>query len=239
MEILIAYYTVGVLASFSVCFKAFVEDSTTPLTDQSSWGVLALTSVFWPITIPISWLELVTKSQMSIVSSSNDGFTNSFYDYQPQMVRVKPSPSPNVQPLSKTVNSNQPRFLPLGYLLRQAGLITEFQIKVALKAQKTHLNHLRLGEILVDQGLIEPETIKFFVEDLRNLHQNPHQKPLSEYLKLAKLLDEQQIEEILTEKPQTNLQFGALAVQKGWVKQDTINLILHYLGDQSQKALQG
>jgi hypothetical protein len=237
MEILIAYYTVGALASFSVCFKAFVEDSTTPLTDQTSWGVLALTSVFWPITIPISWLELVTKSEMSIVHSSNDGFTKPCY--HPDNLRVIASPSPDVQPLSKTVNFNQPRFLPLGYLLRQAGLITEFQIKAALNAQKNHLHHLRLGQILVYQGLIEPETIKFFVEDLLTLHQNPQKKPLSEYLKMAKLLDDQQIEEILTEKPQTNLQFGALAVQKGWVKQDTINLVLHYLGDQYKKALQG
>ncbi|VXD20272.1 conserved hypothetical protein [Planktothrix serta PCC 8927] len=217
MEILLAYYTVGALASFSVCLKAFVEDSTTPLTDQTSWGVLAFTTVFWPITIPISWLELVTKPETTIV--------------QPNF-HLHPVPA-----LPKRVNSSQPRCLPLGYLLRQAGLVTEFQIKVALQVQKMSLNHLRLGDILVAQGWIEPETIDFFAEHLPNLYQHPHKKPLAEYLKIAKLLDDQQINQILIEQAQTDLEFGELAVQKGWVKQDTINLILHYLEGQSQRVL--
>jgi len=101
MEIFFAYYTVGALASFSVCFKAFVKDSTTPLTDQTSWGVLVLTSVFWPIIIPISWLELVTKSQTAIAQSSGSVFSNHFY--QPQSAVINPSPSPSVQPLPKKV----------------------------------------------------------------------------------------------------------------------------------------
>jgi N-acetylglucosaminyldiphosphoundecaprenol N-acetyl-beta-D-mannosaminyltransferase len=232
MELFFAYYTLGALASFSVCFKAFVNDSTTPLSDQTSWGVLAVTTVFWPITIPISWLELTTKSQTAIIPSSGSIVENHFYP--PQITVIKPSPAETVQPLPKKVNNNQLRFLPLGYLLRQAGLVTDFQIKFALQVQKDKLKHLRLGEILVVQGWIEPETINFFVEHLPNLHQQFNKKSLSEYLKMAKLLDDQQINEILTENPKTNLQLGELAVEKGWVKPETINLILHYLGEQYQ-----
>ncbi|MFM6196194.1 MAG: hypothetical protein ACKPEN_16760 [Planktothrix sp.] len=232
MELFFAYYILGALASFSVCFKAFVNDSTTPLTDQTSWGVLAVTTVFWPITIPISWLELTSKSQTVVTPSSGSILENHFYPSQ--MAVINPSPAETVQPLPQKRNYNQLRFLPLGYLLRQAGLVTDFQIKFALQAQKDKFKHLRLGEILVAQGWIEPETIDFFVEHLPNLHQQPYKKPLSQYLKMAKLLDDQQMYEILAENPKTNLQLGELAVEKGWLKPETLNLILQYLGEEYQ-----
>jgi hypothetical protein len=231
MELFFAYYTLGALASFSVCFKAFIEDSTTPLSDQTSWGVLAVTTVFWPITIPISWLELTSKSQ-TVVTPSSSILENHFYPSQ--MAVINSSPAETVQPLPQKRNYNQLRFLPLGYLLRQAGLVTDFQIKFALQAQKDKFKHLRLGEILVDQGWIEPETIDFFVEHLPTLHEQPDKKPLSQYLKMAKLLDDQQMNEILAENPKTNLQLGELAVEKGWLKPETLNLILHYLGEEYQ-----
>jgi len=51
---------------------------------------------------------------------------------------------------------------------------------------------------------------------------------------MAKLLDDQQMYEILAENPKTNLQLGELAVEKGWLKPETLNLILQYLGEEYQ-----
>jgi len=139
MELFFAYYILGALASFSVCFKAFVNDSTTPLTDQTSWGVLAVTTVFWPITIPISWLELTRKSQTVVTPSSGSILENHFYPSQ--MAVINPSPAETVQPLPQKRNYNQLRFLPLGYLLRQAGLVRTFKLSLLYKPKKTSLKN--------------------------------------------------------------------------------------------------
>lgn len=209
---LLAYYMVGALASFCISLKAFLEDQTTPLEDQTSWSVLGLVTLLWPITMPISLLELANKKDKPVsLAELNATLLN---------------------PLPVTVVNPQLRFLPIGYLLRQAGLLSEFQIKRALQAQKSTLSHLRLGEIVAHHGWLSQETIDFFAEHLPTLHQYPQKQPLGQYLKMAKLLDEQQIQMLLAEQRQTQLKFGELAVQKGWVKQETINLLLHYISKQ-------
>lgn len=217
MGTFLAYYTVGALASFCVSLKAFIDDQTTPLEDQTSWSVLALVTLFWPITMPISLLELANKKDESI-SETNLKF-------------LHPKPS---KPLPLTVKKPQLRFLPIGYLLRQAGLISEFQIRRALQEQKSNLNHLRVGEIMAYYGWLPQETIDFFAEQLPKLHQHPEKQPLGQYLKMANLLNDQQIQILLSEQRQTNLKFGELAVKKGWVKQETINLLLHYVSKKPQ-----
>lgn len=209
---LLAYYLVGSLASFCISLKAFIEDQTTPLEDQTSWSVLILVTLLWPITMPISILELVNKKNEPV----------SLADLNANLLN----------PIPVAVANQQLRFLPIGYLLRQAGLVSEFQIKRALQAQKSTLSHLRLGEIVAHHGWLSQETIDFFAEHLPKLHQYPEKQPLGQYLKMAKLLDDKQIQILLAEQRQTKLKFGELAVQKGWVKQETVNLLLHYVSKQ-------
>ncbi len=212
MGTILAYYTVGALASFCVSLKAFLEDQTTSLEDQTSWSVLALVTLLWPITMPISLLELANKKD-KFISQTN-------------LKILHPKP---FKPIPLPVKKQQLRFLPIGYLLRQAGLISEFQIRRALQEQKSNLNHLRVGEIMAYYGWLPQETIDFFAEQLPKLHQHPEKQPLGQYLKMAKLLDDQQIQILLSEQRQTNLKFGELAVKKGWVKPETVNLLLHYI----------
>ncbi len=122
---------------------------------------------------------------------------------------------------------------PLGVLLRQAGLISSEQIEAALKQQNQLHKGKRLGEILVLQGWLKPETADFFVRDLPNLRTQQPQLPIGQYLKKAGLLDDNQIEIILTEQKLINLKFGELAVNHQWLHRDTLDFILEYLPEHS------
>ena len=118
--------------------------------------------------------------------------------------------------------------VPIGVILQDAGLVTEKQLKVALKTQEKY-NKLLLGEILVLQGRIKRQTIDFFVDRWQELQTRGKQYPIGYYLKKAGLLDENQIKSILLEKEKTQLKFGTLAVKKGWLNQATIDFFLENL----------
>lgn len=118
---------------------------------------------------------------------------------------------------------------PLGQILRDAGLISEEQVAFALECQQTQEPGLRFGEIIVNRGWLEPETIDFFAEYLPRVTTNGRLQPLGHYLKRAKLLTDRQINEILAEQRQANLRFGEMAVRKGWVKEETIASVLRYM----------
>ncbi|MDJ0554126.1 MAG: hypothetical protein QNJ68_06750 [Microcoleaceae cyanobacterium MO_207.B10] len=117
---------------------------------------------------------------------------------------------------------------PIGQVLYQAGLISGNEVEKILQYQSSN-RHLRFGEIAVMWRIIKQETADFFVELFPQLIKDNQKKPLGEYLKLAKLLNDEQIYSILVEQHQTNLRFGEVAVQKGWLKQETIDFVLHYL----------
>lgn len=53
---------------------------------------------------------------------------------------------------------------PIGFYLQKAGLLTEQDIKVILLEQ--HKYSLRFGDIAVKQGLIKPNTVEFFLQNL-------------------------------------------------------------------------
>ncbi len=135
--------------------------------------------------------------------------------------RLRKSPTP----ILETVR------LPLGQLLKQAGLVSEAQVRTVLEIQRTTQNSLRFGEILVKQGLLEPETIDFFAQHSQTQQNKVQQHPLGYYLKSAKLLDDRQIKAILDEQHQTHLRFGEVAVNRGWVKQETIDFVLQLLAN--------
>ncbi|AMW26865.1 WecB/TagA/CpsF family glycosyltransferase [Arthrospira platensis] len=123
----------------------------------------------------------------------------------------------------------------LGQILQDAGLLDELQVQRVLAIQDQRHN-LRFGEIVTDLGWLRQETVDFFAEQLPQIGGSQQRQPLGYYLKQAMLLDDQQINLILLEQQQKYLRFGELAVQKRWLKQQTVDSILSYL-TQSQTEM--
>lgn len=130
--------------------------------------------------------------------------------------------------------------LPIGLLLQSAGLISPEQLQNALELQAQY-TQLKLGEILTVQHDIQVKTIDFFVEKWQEIVDQGQLFPLGYYLEKACLLNEQQIETILREQkkaPKKNQKkFGVLAVQKGWIKQDTIDFFLTNLSSKPPQLI--
>lgn len=121
----------------------------------------------------------------------------------------------------------------LGQILQEAGLITPAQVNMVLDAQAKQ-RHLRFGEIIARRGWVHQDTIDFFAEQLPQVAMESRKQPIGYYLKQARLLDEWQIEAILSEQSTTQMRFGEIAVEKGWLKKETVDSILRYLaGDLS------
>ncbi|MBS0017546.1 MAG: WecB/TagA/CpsF family glycosyltransferase [Arthrospira sp. SH-MAG29] len=123
----------------------------------------------------------------------------------------------------------------LGQILQDAGLLDALQVQRVLTIQDQKQN-LRFGEIVTDLGWLHQETVDFFAEQLPQIGENQQRQPLGYYLKQAMLLDDEQINLILLEQQQKHLRFGELAVQKRWLKQQTVDSILSYL-TQSQTEM--
>ena len=118
--------------------------------------------------------------------------------------------------------------LPLGIFLQNVGLISSQQLENALEIQSQY-TQMKIGEILVLQEEIKPQTLDFFVHKWREIKEEGQQFPIGYYFKNASLLDEQQIQAILKDQKQTKLKFGELVVKKGWLKQRTVNFFLNNL----------
>jgi len=112
----------------------------------------------------------------------------------------------------------------LGLILLEAALITPAQLEVALNNQQ-HFNYL-IGEVIALHGWVKKETIEFFAEDWFELLISSNPLPIGHYLQMASLLDQSQIAEILIEQKKMGLRFGATAVLKGWIKQETMDYFL-------------
>jgi len=67
-----------------------------------------------------------------------------------------------VQDWFKLVNRRIDR--PLGFYLNKAGLISESDIETILKEQ--HVNSLRFGDTAIQKGLVKPNTLNFFLQNL-------------------------------------------------------------------------
>ena len=115
---------------------------------------------------------------------------------------------------------------PLGQVLQQAGLVSAAQIETALEEQ-AQSRHLRLGEILALHGWIKLETADFFALEWPASLKRPRQ-PLGKYFKRAALLDEAQIQIILSEQKQTRQKLGEIAVAKGWITENTRNFFVEF-----------
>lgn len=111
----------------------------------------------------------------------------------------------------------------IGQSLEEAGLLTHNQVQAILAYQQDH-HHLRFGEISAMWGWIKSETADFFAEHLHQL--KSYQQPLGQALKGAGILDDEQIQTILTYQSQTGLRFGEIAVRHGWVNQQTVDFFV-------------
>lgn len=200
MIFILTCYLIGAGATFLMGFKLLIKR-------HKFWMNLGRVTLFWPVTLPIFLVELLLKRKKY---SHPDKF---------RFVRQRQ--------LSLEISSmSNP--LPLGYLLKRAGLVSESQITRALEVQQTTHRHLRIGEIMANYGWLKQETIDFFADTLPQIRNRPKQ-PIGQYLKLAKLLDDGQINQILAEQSQNSLRFGEVAVLKGWIKSETIDFFLRYL----------
>jgi len=116
----------------------------------------------------------------------------------------------------------QAEYLPLGEILQQAGLLSPQHIRQTLKIQQQRQEH-RFGEILIQEGYLPPETVRFFASDLPDLIQSNRKLRLGDYLNNAGLLKPDQIMETLQQQSLTQRKFGEIITQKGWVNPKTLN----------------
>lgn len=120
----------------------------------------------------------------------------------------------------------------LGELLQKAGLITSGEIEVALEDQKYH-NDLKLGEILATRGWVKQQTADFFASQWQSMitevKRGEAKYRLGECLNKAGLITRAQVQEILELQKITNKCFGEIAVEKGYIKQITLDLFIENL----------
>jgi hypothetical protein len=113
----------------------------------------------------------------------------------------------------------------LGEILREADLVSPWQIESALQDKMQH-PELRIGEILAQKDLIKPETANFFAQDWTKAIVEAEKNTLGYYLKQAAILDREQIEIILAEQRASGIRFGTVAVFQGFIKSTTLDFFL-------------
>lgn len=120
----------------------------------------------------------------------------------------------------------------LGQILLEAGLISISQLELALQEQQE--SGLMIGEIISRHGWINQKTANFFAQQWQQLIQTEAKQPLIYYFQEAALLDKQQIKTLLaiqqksTESAEKS-RFHHLVVEKGYLKQITVDYFLTYL----------
>jgi hypothetical protein len=122
---------------------------------------------------------------------------------------------------------------PLGQILEEAGLVSSYQVDVALRDQVYNAN-LLIGEILALRGWIDQETADFFAVDFPLIQKQQQRELIGTYLARAKLLTKEQIDSILEEQEVTLIPFVSIAVLKGYLKQKTLNFLEENLFKDSQ-----
>ena len=124
--------------------------------------------------------------------------------------------------------SKEDRQLELVLLLREADLLSNIQIKVALSYQE-RFPCFCFEEIFALNGWIEPHTWDFFANKWVKLVKTKYRKPLGYYLWKSGLLKKSDIDAILLEQQTIPYRFGKIAVMRGYAKPSTINFFLKYL----------
>jgi hypothetical protein len=114
--------------------------------------------------------------------------------------------------------------------LTQANLLSEAQLQI-LQGDRTLYPDMSLKEILTLRGWLRPKTLEFFQCHWGKVSPD---RPLGYYLQEADLLTEQQIQDLLRDQWQTGVKLGALAVMRGWLKQETLDVFLQTLAPEKR-----
>lgn len=113
-------------------------------------------------------------------------------------------------------------------VLKEAGLISDSQIKAALKYQED-FPELSIEEVIALKGWLDPCTCIFFLNKWHKLVRSKYRKPLGYYLFRAGLLEKSDIKLILLEQQTLPYRFGKIAVMKGYIQPTTVDFFLKYL----------
>jgi len=181
--------------------------------------------------LPFFWLIFMQKLKVykTPFASSPESVATDYENFGISNAQIKEACL-----IAETQRAQRNHSKPIGQILQEAGLISAEQVATVLEEQAEENYRLRFGEILARRGWIKPETVDFLAEQLPNLAEMEDKKPLGQYLKSAALLDDDQITTLLTEQCQTGKRFGEMAVHKGWLKQETIEMFLKYVAPELQ-----
>ena len=116
----------------------------------------------------------------------------------------------------------------IGEILTDAHLVTQGQLQVALYDQQAFSSH-RLGEIFVMRGWLKQQTVDFFADQWRILCNCPTRQSLGTYLIEAGLLTEDAVNQIIADQRHNGYRFGANAVLRGFIHQETLDYFLKEL----------
>jgi len=112
--------------------------------------------------------------------------------------------------------------IPLGKRLIEAGLLHPTQVSIILEDQR-HQPGLLFGELLLLKGWLEEQPCWFFVNLAKVATSEEFRKlPIGQKLKLAGLVNDQQINKALRRQQQANVPFGKLLFQQGFLKLKTV-----------------
>lgn len=55
-------YLIGALASSGIWLSAFFKDQTTSKFDTTSWTIVVIATILWPVSVPLSLKERYSKN---------------------------------------------------------------------------------------------------------------------------------------------------------------------------------
>ena len=122
--------------------------------------------------------------------------------------------------------------LRIGELLLKAGIVTSKEINIASMVQEVYPKE-KFGKILVDRGLVKPQTMNFFLQRFPLIHRELHHPPIGHYLQEAGVMDEDRVARVLKlqKKSPLPVKFGHMAASAGFVNQLTVDIILVQTND--------
>lgn len=120
--------------------------------------------------------------------------------------------------------------LPLGKVLCHAGLLSAEELQQILEKQKEEKYGVCLGDIIKESGLLSPETIEFFAEELPQIIQSNQVWHIGDYLQKAHLISSSQIDFIKKKqaKSSSSLLLGELIVYEGYVSKQTMDWFIEF-----------
>lgn len=111
---------------------------------------------------------------------------------------------------------------PLGLLLHEAGLLTMNQVEVLLAKQAKEPDQ-RFGELAIQNGWLNPKTVRFFLVELPRWLNKHYAHSLPDYLEVSGLLSHEQIHTLQAEQNYDSRPLETLAVERGWINQKTVD----------------